>query len=161
MWQGSWVHPWNWVNTTAEISCKVVINYLQSWEISSKTTLLEIGSAKCKSWQLSWPKVKFQEDFLIIFHFTLPFFQALFNRWINNKLKVILITIFSSTLLYTIKELLWDNGGSIPLEIPWISNATTEGWLISSGKPVIRNIIIVQALMSFHFNVVFLNVWYA
>ena len=41
--------------------------------------------------QSSRPKVKYKEDFLNIFHFTLPFFQAPFKRWINNKLKVILV----------------------------------------------------------------------
>ena len=46
-------------------------------------------------------KVKFKEDFPNIFHFTLPFFQALLKGWIKTKLKVILIIFTScSVVLY-------------------------------------------------------------
>ena len=38
---------------------------------------------------------KFQRRFLNIFEFTLSFFQALFKRWVNNKLK-----LDESSLLY-------------------------------------------------------------
>ena len=57
----------------------------------------------------------FKEDFLNIFDFTLPSFQALFKRWINNKLKVILVTFtsYSIKLYYTqFNETLWDHGES-------------------------------------------------
>ena len=64
----------------------------------------EFCLAKSDLLLLSWPKVKFKEDFPNIFHFTLPFFQAHFKRWmINNKLKVILVTFtsYSLELYYT------------------------------------------------------------
>ena len=32
-------------------------------------------------------------------------------------------------------ETLWDHGGSNPKQKPWISNAKTVWWLMSSGKP--------------------------
>ena len=51
-------------------------DYLQNWEISSNTALLEFKG----------------------FHFTLSFFQALFKRWINNKIKFRLV-IFTSYFL--------------------------------------------------------------
>ena len=72
--QGSLAHPQNLVITT-EMSHKIVIkgDYLQSWEISSKTTIVEFGLAKVDS----RPNVKYKEDFLNIFYFTLPFFQRM------------------------------------------------------------------------------------
>ena len=51
-------------------------DYIQYWEISSNTALLEFKS----------------------FHFPLSFFQALFKRWINNKIKFRL-AIFTSYFL--------------------------------------------------------------
>ena len=108
IWQGSRVRPWNWVIITAQMSRKIVIkyDYLQSWESSSNTALLEFGLAKSDLRQSSWPKVKFKEDFLNTFHFNLTFFQDLFKRWINNKLKSYIShlyftfsIIFYSTLL--------------------------------------------------------------
>ena len=70
-----------------------VIKYgrLQSWEISSNTSLLEFDLAKADLRLPSWPKVKFKEDFLNIFHFTLPLFHALFKRWISIKIIVTLV----------------------------------------------------------------------
>ena len=79
----------------------------------------------------------FKEDFVNIFHFALPFFQALFKRWTNNKLKVILVTFTSYyiVLYYTqFNKTVWDHGGNNSLETPWISNAKTEWWLMPSGK---------------------------
>ena len=139
MWQSSWVRPWNWVMSIAELSRKNVFkyDYLQSWEISSNTGLLDFGLTKSDLRLSSWPKVKFEEHFPNIFYFTLPFFQALFKRWISNKLKVILVTFtsYSIVLYYTqFNETLWDHGGSNPLEKPWISNPKTERWLMSSVK---------------------------
>ena len=85
--------------------------------------------------------MKFKEDFQNIFYFTLPFFQALFKRWINNKLKVILVIFtpyflsYSIVLYYTqFNETVSDHGGSNPSEKPWISNAKTERRLMFSGK---------------------------
>ena len=48
--QGSLVHPQNLIITT-EMSHTIVIkgDYLQSWEISSKTTFVEFGLAKSDS----------------------------------------------------------------------------------------------------------------
>ena len=74
-------------------------------------------SALAKFDLLSWPKVKFKEDFLNIFHFTLPFFQTLFKGWIKNKLKLTSYLYFiyflsnSLVLIYTqFNETLWDHG---------------------------------------------------
>ena len=54
------------------------------WEISSKTDLLEFGLAKIDLWfmiyDLWFMIYEFKEDFLNIFHFTPPFFQALFKK---------------------------------------------------------------------------------
>ena len=96
---------------------KIVIkyDYLQSWEISNNMSLLEFGLAKSDLRLFSFPKVKFKDDFLDIFPFTLPVFQAFFKRWINNKLKIILVTFtsYSIVLYYTqFNETLWDHGGS-------------------------------------------------
>ena len=139
MWRGFWVCPWNGVIKTTVMSHKIVIkyDYLQYFEISSNTALLEFGLAKSNLRQSFWLKVKFK-----VFHFTLPFFQALFKRWINNKIKFVLF-IFTSYFLscsvvpyYTqLNETLWDHGGSNPYEIPWISNAKAERWFTSSRKP--------------------------
>ena len=112
-------------------------DYLQFWKISSNTSFLEFDLAKSDLRLPSWPKVKFKEDFVNIFHFALPFFQAHFKRWTNNKLKVILV-IFTSyyiALYYTqFNKTVWDHGGNKPLEKPWISIAKTEWWLMPSGK---------------------------
>ena len=139
MWRGSWVCPWNGVIKTTIRSYKIVIksHYLQYFEISSYTTLLEFGLAKSNLRQSFWQKVKFK-----LFHFTLPFFQALFKRWINSKIKFILVIFTSyflscSVVLYhtQFNETLWDHGGSNSYEIPWISNAKAERWFTSPGKP--------------------------
>ena len=92
------------------MSRKIVIkyDYLQSQEISSKTALLKFDLAKSDSrhssdsLKSSWPKVKFKEYFQNIFHFTFLFLQALFKRWINNRLKVILVIFTLYFLLYSI-----------------------------------------------------------
>ena len=47
-------------------------------------------------------EVKFKEDFQNLFHFTLPFFQVLFERWINNQLKNVLVVFTSYFLSYSI-----------------------------------------------------------
>ena len=89
MWQGSWVRPWYWVIPTTQMSRKIiryVFSYLQSWEILSNTAFPEFGLAKSDLRQSSWPKVKFKEDPLNIFHFTLAFFHALFKRCIISSL---------------------------------------------------------------------------
>ena len=92
-------------NHNCRNALKIVVKYeyLQSWEISKNVALLEFGPAKSDLRLLSLPKVNFKEDFLNIFHFTLPLIQALFKRWINNKLKVILVTFtsYSIVLYYT------------------------------------------------------------
>ena len=64
--------------------------------------MLEFGLAKSDLRLLPLPKVKFK-DFSNIIHFTLSFLQALFKRWINNKLKVILVifTSYSMVICYT------------------------------------------------------------
>ena len=46
--------------------------------------------------------MKFKENFHTIFHFTLPFFQVLFKRWINNKLKFIIVIFTSYFVSYSI-----------------------------------------------------------
>ena len=97
---------------------KTVFDYLQSWKISGTTSLLDFGLSKSDLRQSSWPKVKFKEDFLNIFYFILPFFRALFKRWINNKLEVIRVIFTSYILSYSIvlyytqsNEVLSDHGG--------------------------------------------------
>ena len=64
--------------------------------------MLEFGLTKSDLRLLPLPKVKFK-DFPNIIHFTLLFLQAPFKRWINNKLKVILVTFtsYSIVLYYT------------------------------------------------------------
>ena len=75
----------------------LVLN-LQSLEILSNATLPEFGLPKSDSRQTSWLKFKVKDEFIIIFNFILPFFQACsFTRWVNNKLG-------SATLL---KKRLW------------------------------------------------------
>ena len=78
----------NLSNHNCRNALKIVVKYeyLQSWEISNNVALLEFGLAKSDLRLLSLPKVNFKEDFLNIFHFTLPLIQALFKIWINNKL---------------------------------------------------------------------------
>ena len=114
MWQTSWVYPWNWVVTIDEMSRKIVFKcfYLQSWEISSNTGLLEFDLAKCYLRLLPLPKVKLKEDFRNMFYFTLPFFQAFFKRSINNELKFILVNFISDSIVlyYTqFNKRLWDH----------------------------------------------------
>ena len=60
--------------------------------------MLEFGLTKSDLRLLPLPKVKFK-DFPNIIHFTLLFLQALFKRWINNKLKVILVTFTSYSIV--------------------------------------------------------------
>ena len=60
--------------------------------------MLEFGLAKSDLRLLPLPKVKFK-DFPNIIHFALSFLQALFKRWINNKLKVILVTFTSYSIV--------------------------------------------------------------
>ena len=64
--------------------------------------MLELGLAKSDLRLLPLPKVKFK-DFPNIIHFTLSFLQALFKRWIDNKLKVVPITFtsYSIVICYT------------------------------------------------------------
>ena len=77
--------------------------------------------------------MNFKEDFQNIFDFTPSFFQALFKRWVNNKLKV-LRGIFTSYFLpqsivhyYThFNKALLDHADSNPCEKTWTSNAKTE-----------------------------------
>ena len=76
--------------------------YLQSWEISRNTFLLDIGLARSDLRQSSWLKVKFKEDFLNIFHFIIPFLKASFKRWITNNVKVITNIFISYLLSYSI-----------------------------------------------------------
>ena len=79
----------------------------------------------------------------IQFHFNLLSFQAPFKRWINNKLKVILVIFTPYFLSYSIvlyytqfnETFWWDHHESNPSEKPWISNGKIEQWLMSSGKP--------------------------
>ena len=84
--------------------------------------------------------MKFIEDFLNIFYFTLLFFQALFKGWINNKIKIILVVftlyfLYSIVLYYTqFNKTLWDHGRSNPYVKAWISNTKTERILMSSGE---------------------------
>ena len=69
---------------------------------------------------------KVEVDLLNIFHYNLPFFQAFLKWQINNKLKVILVFIFSmfySTLLYSVWRNASNSWGSKPLEKPWTSNS--------------------------------------
>ena len=101
------------------MSHKIVIKYecLQSWEMSSYVSLIEFDFAKSNLRLSPWPKVKFKKDLLNIFHFTLSFFQALFKRCINDKLKVTLVIFTSySIALYYIQfnETFLDHGGSKP-----------------------------------------------
>ena len=103
--------------------------------------LLEVGIARSDLRHSSWTKVKFKEDFLNIYHFTLPFCQAFFKRWINNKLKSYIVIFTSYFLSYFVvpyythfNEKLWDHGGSNSLEKLWISNVKTERWLLCSEK---------------------------
>ena len=126
------------------MSRKIVIkyDYPQSWEISSNTTLLEFGLVKSNLRQLSWPKEKFKEDFLNMFHFIFLFSLALFKRSINNKLTVILVTSASYFLSYSVilycsqfSEGLWDHGGATLRNKSWTSNAKIKRRLIPSGKP--------------------------
>ena len=86
------------------MSSKIIIKYcyLQFREVSSNTALLKFGQTKSDLRQPSWPKVKFKENFHTIFHFTLPFFQVLFKRWINNKLKFIIVIFTSYFVSYSI-----------------------------------------------------------
>ena len=82
-------------------------DYLQFWKISSNTSFLEFDLAKSDLRLPSWPKVKFKEDFVNIFHFALPFFQALLKRWTNNKLKSHtshIYFILYSTLLNSVQQ---------------------------------------------------------
>ena len=60
--------------------------------------MLEFGLTKSDLRLLPLPKVKFK-DFPNIIHFTLLFLQALFKRWINNKLKVMLVTFTSYSIV--------------------------------------------------------------
>ena len=76
--------------------------YLQSWEISRNTFLLDVGLARSDLRQSSWLKVKFKEDFLNIFHFIIPFLKASFKRWITNNVKVITNIFISYLLSYSI-----------------------------------------------------------
>ena len=59
------------------------------------------------------------------FWFHPPVLQGPFTRWVYSK--VDFYTQFHKTL--------WDHGGSNPWEKPGSSNAKTEQWLISPGKP--------------------------
>ena len=114
-----------------------VFKYLQSRETSCNTSLLGFYLAKSDLRLSPRPKVNFKEDFLNICHFTIPFFQSLFKRWINNKLKVTLVTFTSYyvVLHYTqFNVTVWVHGDSKPKEKPWVSNAKTERWVMSSGK---------------------------
>ena len=67
--QGSLAHPQILVITT-EMSHTVVIkgDYLQSWEISSKTTFVEFGLAKSDSRQSSECEVQRRFPKYILFH---------------------------------------------------------------------------------------------
>ena len=46
-------------------------------EIWSNMVLFEFGLAKSDIRQLPWSKVKFKDDYLNIFYFSLPFFKAI------------------------------------------------------------------------------------
>ena len=120
--EDSWVHSWNWIIKNAEMSGKIFAkyDYLQYWKLLSNTTLFESGLVISDMRQSSLPKMNFKEDFLNIYHLTLPLFQAHFKRWINNNLKVILVIYtpyFLSYSIVLIYETLWDHGGSNPQEI--------------------------------------------
>ena len=87
-------------------------------------------------------KVDFEEYLRNIFNFTLSFFQALFKRWINNKLKFTRVIFISYFLLYSIvhyythfKKTISDHGSSNPKKKPWTTNTKIERWLMSSGRP--------------------------
>ena len=69
-------------------NCHLIWLSLQSRKFSNNTGLPELGLAKSDLRLSSWPIMKFKEDFLNKFYFTLPFFQDLCKRWINNKLKL-------------------------------------------------------------------------
>ena len=100
-------------------------------------------------------KIEFQRRFLNIFEkkysqifIFFSFFQALFKRWVNNKLnldKSSLLHIFYYILYYTtIPSLLnRDDGDSNPYEKFWTSIAKTELWPITSGRP--------RAILNMHF----------
>ena len=82
-----------------------------------------------------------KDDFRNIFDFTLLFLQALFKRWVNNKLKVIQVIFTSYILLYSplyyytdFNKRLWDHGNNNPWEKSWTSNTKAEWWLVSSGR---------------------------
>lgn len=77
-------------------------DYLQYWKLLSNTTLFESGLVMSDMRQSSLPKMNFKEDFLNIYHLTLPLFQAHFKRWINNNLKVILVIYTPYFLSYSI-----------------------------------------------------------
>ena len=78
--------------------------------------------------------------FIFIFDLFFLVLPGCFKRWVNNKLKLhesSLLHIFYYILWCTVTANLTKRFDTMwkPLEKSWTSNAKTERWLMSSGRP--------------------------
>ena len=92
---------WHWITEIVETSCETVIKCDLLLNINLISNLgkfeeygFEFGLKKLAESEL-------QRRFLNIFELSLLFFQALFKRWVNNKLK-----LNESSLLYIFYDIL-------------------------------------------------------
>ena len=71
--------PGTLIHKNAKFLLKMpVLNLRKIW---SSTALFKVGLANSDIRQLPRPKVKFKDDFLNMFDFTLPLFKALTQDW--------------------------------------------------------------------------------
>ena len=83
----------DWRSCYAKSLLNMAISKL--WEILSSLDLFfEFGLVKSDLRQPPSPKFKSKNNFLSFFDFTFSFFQAIFTRWVNSKLKCYAIHLY-------------------------------------------------------------------